>query len=239
MRNINFRWYLSEQKAFSGLFPQGKFGPNIERDVRLSPIKYFNHWLLNYKQIFATDPDHIFHVLSLTQWQKLNSQINVALRKVCSDRMTAGMLSNNFSETVQTLVAKDKACRFMNSIKGTYWIPAYWKKLLHELAMVKQLGLPTFFMTLSCAELRWNELISIISTLKGETLQEEEINMLDYFQRCSYLNLNPVVRACQFQYRVEIFFKTIILDGILEKVKYHAIQIQFQLQGSPHIHSFL
>ena len=68
--------------------------------------------------------------------------------------MTAGMLSNNFSETVQTLVAKDKACRFMNSIKGTYWIPAYWKKLLHELAMVKQLGLPTFFMTLSCADLR-------------------------------------------------------------------------------------
>ena len=69
----------------------------------------------------------------------------------------------------------------MNSIKGT---PAYWKKFLHEvLAMVKQLGLPTFFMTLSCADLRWNELISIISTLKGETL----------------------------------------LDGILEKVKYHAI----------------
>ena len=41
---------------------------------------------------------------------------------------------------------------------------AYWKKFLFEvLAMVKQLGLPTFFMTLSCADLRWNELISIIS----------------------------------------------------------------------------
>ena len=43
-------------------------------------------------------------------------------------------------------VAKDKAYRFMNSIKGT---PAYWKKFLHEvLAMIKELGLPTFFMTL-------------------------------------------------------------------------------------------
>ena len=47
----------------------------------------------------------------------MNSQINVDLRKVCSGRMTAGMLSNNFSETVQALVAKDKAYRFMNSIK--------------------------------------------------------------------------------------------------------------------------
>ena len=115
------------------------------------------------------------------------------------------MLSNNFSETVQALAPKDKVYRFMNSIKGT---PAYWKKFLHEvLAMVKQLGVPTFFMTLSCADLRWNELISIISTLKGETLQEEEINRLDFFQRCSYLNLNPVVLARHFQYRVEIFLK--------------------------------
>ena len=110
--------------------------------------------------------------------------------------MTPGMLSNNFSETVQVLFAKDKAYRFMNSIKGT---PGYWKMFLHEvLAMVKQVSLPTFFMTLSCADLRWNELISIISTLKSKTLQEEEINRLDYLQRCYYLNLNPVLLTLVF-----------------------------------------
>ena len=110
--------------------------------------------------------------------------------------MTAEMLSNNFSETVHALIAKDIAYRFMNSIKGT---PVYWRKFLHEvLAMVKQLGLPTFFMSLSCADLRWNELISIISKLKVETLQEEEINRFDYFQCCSYLSLNPFLLACHF-----------------------------------------
>ena len=45
--------------------------------------------------------------------------------------------------------------------------------------------------------------------------------------------------ARHFQYRVEIFFKTIVLDGILGKVKYHAIQVEVQLRGSPYIHSFL
>ena len=110
---------------------------------------------------------------------------------------------------------------------------------LHEvLAMVKQVSLPTFFMTLSCADLRWNELISIISALKGEILKEEAINRLDYFQCCSYLNLNPVLLAHHFQYRVEISFKTIVLDGILGKVKY-AIRVEFQLRGGPHIHSFI
>ena len=67
----------------------------------------------------------------------------------------------------------------MNTIKGT---PAYWKKFLYEvLALVKQLGLPTFFMTLSCANLRWNELISVIAELNGENLEEDDINNMDFF----------------------------------------------------------
>ena len=45
--------------------------------------------------------------------------------------------------------------------------------------MVKQLGLPTFFMTLSCADLRWNELISITATLRGETLTDNEMDFFD------------------------------------------------------------
>ena len=71
-----------EQLAFLYLFPQRKIGYNIERDVKLSPIKYFNRRLLNYTQMFASDPDYIFYALSVTQRQKLNSQLNVALRSL-------------------------------------------------------------------------------------------------------------------------------------------------------------
>ena len=115
----------------------------------------------------------------------------------------------------------------MNTIKGT---PAYWKKFLYEvLAMVKQLGLPSFFMTLSCADLQWNESISVTAKLNGENLEEDDINNMDFFERCRYLNLNPVVLARHFQYRVEVFFKVIIIDGPLGKVKYHAIRVEFQV----------
>ena len=94
-------------------------------------------------------------------------------------------------------------------------------------------------MTLSCADLRWNELISIISKLNGETLSEEQINDMSYFERCFYLNLNPVLLSRHFQYRVEVFFKEIVVDGPLGKVTYYAIRVEFQVRGSPHIHSFL
>ena len=41
------------------------------------------------------------------------------------------------------------------------------------------------------------------------------------------------------QYRAEMLFKVIVVDGPLGKVKYHAIRVEFQVRGSPHVHSFL
>ena len=135
----------------------------LERDVKLSPSKYFNQRLLSYKQSFASEADYIFFAHSLYQQLNMMSSINIAMQKVRSNSLTAGMLSQNFKETVKSFVANDKAFSFMSTIKGT---PAYWKKFLFQvLAMVKQLGLPTYFMTLSCADLRWNELPTIISRL--------------------------------------------------------------------------
>ena len=199
-----------EEIAHPHLFPTGKFGYKVQREIKLSPVKYFNQCLLNYKQIFSSDSDYIFYALSVMQQLNLNSQINIVM-KICTNNVTAGMLSNNFTDTVKSFIAKDEGYSFMSPIKGT---PAYWKKFLSEvLAMVKQLGLPTFFMTLSCADLRWNELISIISKLKGENLSDEQINNMSYFERCSFLNLNPVLLARHFQYRVEVFFKEIVLNG--------------------------
>ena len=40
-------------------------------------------------------------------------------------------------------------------------------------------------------------------------------------------------------YKVEVFFKEIILDGLLGKTKYYAIRIEFQEKGNPHVHSFI
>ena len=74
-------------------------------------------------------------------------------------------------------------------------------------------------MTLSCADLRWDELISIIVSSRGENLQDEDTQNMDFFTRCSYLNLNPVLLVRHFQYKVETFFQLFVLDGPLGKVK--------------------
>lgn len=73
----------------------------------------------------------------------LTSSVNIALKKVTSDSLTAGMLSRNFKQTLQRFIAKDKAYSFLKNTRGA---PAYWKKFLLEvLAMVKQLGIQHSF----------------------------------------------------------------------------------------------
>ena len=46
-----------EELAHPYLFPTGKFGYQVKRNVTLSPVKYFNQRLLNYIQKFASDSD--------------------------------------------------------------------------------------------------------------------------------------------------------------------------------------
>ena len=59
-----------------------------------------------------------------------------------------------------------------------------------------QLGI-SFFLTLSFAHSRWDE-------LKGE-FSQDEVKKISYFYRCEWLNSNPVLLARYFQFRVENF----------------------------------
>ena len=141
-----------EEMADPHLFTTDKFGYKVMRKFHLTPKKYFNQRLLHHSQQFASDTDYIFFANAVMQKIQLNDQINIAMKKIASDSLNPGKLSKHFKATIQQLIAQDKAYSIMSSIKGT---PAYWEKFLFEvLAMVKQLGILTFFMTLSCADLR-------------------------------------------------------------------------------------
>ena len=96
---------------------------------------------------------------------------------------------------------------------------SYWEKVL--------LGIPTYFLKLSWTDLRWEELPYIINKLNNLGLSDEELRNLSYQERFNLLNNNPVLVARHFQYKVEVFFKEIVLDGPLEKTKYYAISTEF------------
>ena len=77
--------------------------------------------------------------------------------------LAAGTAKSVFKGTIQSFIAKINAFSFMSSVKGT---PAYWNQFLYYvIAVVNQLGIPTYFLTSSCGDLRWKELPYIFKKL--------------------------------------------------------------------------
>ena len=136
--------------------------------------------------------------------------INIALKKVHGQSVTASPLRANPQRLVN-LICQDQAYLFLMQIPGT---PPYWQKFMYEvIVMVKPLGIPTWFVTLSCADLRWPELLRIFARIQGNDITDEQVDALSYNEKCQTLNLNPVVVTKHFQHRVETFFTEVLLTS--------------------------
>ena len=163
--------------AFPVLFPNGRFGFTHERTIKLSPVKYFNARLLHYSGRFATNPEYLFFAQFITEQKKVSDSINIALKKIHGQSMTVSQIKSDLNH-LKGLICLDQAYLFLREIPGT---PPYWQKFMYEVvAMVKQLGIPTWFMTLSCADLRWPELFQIIARTQGQNMSKEEVEALSY-----------------------------------------------------------
>ena len=143
-----------------------------------SPAPYFNRRLLNFNQYFESDADYIFFSRSVYEQHQLRSSINFVFHKTKPGTLAAGTVKSNFKGTIESFVAREIAFSFMTSVKGT---PAYWKQFLYDsLAMVKKLGILTYFLPLSCADLKWEKLPYIIKKLNSLRLSDEELKNLSY-----------------------------------------------------------
>ena len=106
------------------------------------------------------------------------TKLPLPCRKITSNSLNARLQSNNFKTAVQQFIAEDKVCSFYVLNQRC---TSNWKKFLFEvLAMVKQLGIQTFSITLSCPDLRWNELIEIIAKLNSLNLTDNDIKYMCY-----------------------------------------------------------
>ena len=227
-----------EQLAFPVLFPKGRFGYMEERKIKLSPVKYFNARLLHYSGRFATNSEYLFFAQFVTEQKTVADSINIALKKIQGQPITASQIKSDVNK-LKSLVCQDQAYLFLRQIPGT---PPYWQKFMYEVvAMVKQLGIPTWFMTLSCVDLRWPELFQVVARTQGRDITEEEVEALSYVERCQMLNANPVVVAKHFQHRVETFFSHVLLSScnLIGKITYYALRIEFRMRGFPHLHALV
>ena len=96
---------------------------------------------------------------------------------------------------------------------------------------MKEVGIHINFLTLFYVDLSWQVLPYIINKRNNLILNKEELKSLSYQERYNFLNKSSVLFAKSFQYRVEIFFTEMVLDGRLGKTTYYALRIEIQKRG--------
>lgn len=129
----------------------------------------------------------------------------------------------------------------MSSITGS---PAYWQSQKRKvLAMIRQLGIFTVFLTLSAAETHWTELLVILKqTVDKKIISSEEAGQLMFQEKARLIRSDPITCAQYFDHRFRELRKTWnVNDGPFGtyKVVNHFYRIEFQHRGSPHVHLVL
>ena len=229
-----------EAQAFPVLFPDGKNTFAEEREPKVSPSRYFNARLFSQDARFASDPQYIFFAQYCTELQMISSQISIAMRqghtKTTDGRpITSEILTDK--ELVNQMIQRDEGYRYLRSIRG---MPAYWEKTLKDLfAMIRQIGIPTWFVTFSAADRRWLEIDNAILEQQGkEPLSPEEHADMDWATHCNIIYSNPVTAARMFEHRVKKFIKQVIQSDAhpIGHVVDYFYRTEFQQRGWPHIH---
>lgn len=152
-----------EEFSFPTLFLIGQFGYTCARKVKLSAKKYFQKRILEKNGNFASNIEYLFVAQFVAEWKQTSASISVALRKSLSsydgEAYNAGFFRN--SDHIRPMITKDDAYRFLRTIRGS---PPYWQKVMFELlAAIKQFKIFTWFLTLSAADMKWEDTLRAIS----------------------------------------------------------------------------
>ena len=231
-----------EEMAFPHMYPLGKGGFSEERKEKLTVRKFFNQRLLDVDGRFAKDVDYLLAAQYSVEQDQIDHLQSIVIRQMSGrlyqgQKLTAAVLKD--PDKLNQLVQKDYGYRLLKEVRGT---PAYWQKVHYEvLAMIRQLGIPTWFLTLSAADMKWPEVIQIIARQYGTILTEAQVANLTWEDKCTWLRRNPVTAARHFQYRLDLFWSEFLKSKAnpIGKVTDYMIRIEFQARGSPHAHTIL
>ena len=225
---------LAEEMCFPTMYA-GKTIPEIFPND-LPTLKRVRWQLTSADRRAAGNAEFIFLHYKKYQMTYVHGKVDFSIR----------CLKNVEQYTVHD-VLDDLHCRNIARLDNGYY---YFQQLrnspqyLHErkrelLATVRQFGVPTFFISLSCADTHWVVLLqSIGKMIDKKDYSSQEIKAMSYIEKTRLINADPVSTARYFDRRFHYFLKEILYKPPypIGKVTNHFYRIEFQHRGSPHVH---
>ncbi|KAH9391741.1 hypothetical protein TYRP_022589 [Tyrophagus putrescentiae] len=194
---------------------------------RSTPGAQFKYKVMHRDPRFRTDTECLFRKNAVLTQIKIASKIGIVLRqgRFQGQQVTAQSLLNQ--QTIENFIRHD-----MES------------KTKEGMAMLRTLGAPTFFLTLSPVEKLCPELLVNLCKARDPASQitgAEALNMEDR-EKAELIANDPVTCARYFSYRSKKLLDLIETDAspfYPHTVPDYLRRTEFQHRGSPHVHTML
>ena len=243
-RNWNEDLFLEEQ-CFPEKFPYGTGGYLSsmvnEEEKGMGFANYCINQIMSCDPKFRQDCSYIFFILLVKELIQLKRCKTTYLRQ-------ATRLPNLSREDILNLEPSNlsrfnRSYQVFKNVRGTSMYYEESKKNL--MAHLRQHGCPSIFLTLSCAEFDWPELLKeIVETVERRKVTKEYVENLPINTKNKLISENVVQSTVHFQKRIDKLFslmKNDFFKGSSKKyqVSSYFYRVEFQQRGAPHIHSLL
>ena len=169
--------------------------------------------------------------------KQISDKVNLAVRrcKRKGKKITAAEARN--SEYLDKLVNLDEGYYIFRQLRNS---PAYLEARKKDIfAMIRQLSLPTWFMSLSATDTRWTDLLKMLAKLNnGVDYSDKDIDGLTWQEKTRLVQKDPVTCSRYFDHKIQEFLNTFLRSSCepTGKLRDFFYRVEFQQRSSPHIH---
>ena len=172
-----FQGIYSEVFSFPAIYCGQPRIDNAQRIVKLHYSDICKWEMRNVDRRVALCVPNIFYKMKRLHIKQIKDKISLAIRKSKdkATHFTAGqLLSPGFDEK---LTMQNDGYRVLRTLRGS--LP-YWEAAKRDVfAMIRQLGIPTWFCSFSAAETKWEPLLqSLAKLVQGQYLSTDDIDNL-------------------------------------------------------------
>lgn len=207
-------------------------------DVRVTPFMMATSELRR-RDRRAAKPKHVLYVAMKILRLRVSEGLQCTFRCMATANITRAMLNDR--EFLEQCI--DRNLSFLKSIPNSV---QYWQQRKRDLfAIMRQLGKPTMFLTLSASEPKNSHLLHTLLKLSGGNVIDEHdiMQQLSALQRATLVNDDPVTCCVYFNKLVDTIMQLLQSSryspfGQFRVVEYFK-RIEFQHRGSPHAHILL
>lgn len=227
----------AEELSFPGIY-LGQ--PRVfNADVRVTPFMMATSELRR-RDRRGVRPQHLLYMAMKILRLRVTEGLQSTFKCAGTANITRAQLRDR--EFVEGCIARDLT--FLKSIPNSV---QYWFQRKKDLfAMIRQLGKPTMFLTLSASEMKWPHLLKQLYRLSEEYTGvdlTDPLRELNALQRATLVNNDPVTCCIYFNKLVDVIMTLLASSRYSPFGKYRVAdyfkRIEFQHRGSPHAHILL